>query len=177
LVQEDETTSAATMAKAMASPFDVSGAAHADGTTALRLEGLEGSVSYRSHALASLLAGDVGTFDWAAQRDAHAFTNLEGDVWRISVKPSDGPATAEALRRLGAETVVFDWAGGWLWANAPEGQNLRKALDTISGHATVIRNTFQRHGSFHPAGAAIETLSSGLRRQFDPRGILNPGRL
>ncbi|MBL1438115.1 MAG: FAD-binding protein, partial [Rhodobacteraceae bacterium] len=46
LVQEGETTSAATMAKALASPYDVSGAAHAGGVTALRVEGLEGSVSY-----------------------------------------------------------------------------------------------------------------------------------
>ncbi|NOR62841.1 MAG: FAD-binding protein [Rhodobacteraceae bacterium] len=177
LVQEDEATSAATMAKAMASPYDISGAAHTDGTTALRLEGLEGSVRYRSHVLANLLAGEVAAFDWVAQRDVQAFAGLKGDVWRISVKPSDGPALAEALRRLGAETINFDWAGGLIWANAPEGQDLRKALGTISGHATVIRNTFKKHRSFHPEGAAIEILSSGLRNQFDPRGILNPERL
>ncbi|HIP23353.1 MAG TPA: FAD-binding protein, partial [Rhodobacteraceae bacterium] len=132
LVQEDETTSAATMAKAMASPYDVSGAAHADGSTALRLEGLEGSVKYRSVALARLLSGEVAAFNWQALRDVQAFAGLDGDVWRVSVKPSDGPATAEALRTNGAEEIIFDWAGGLLWALSTKGANLHRALP--SGH-------------------------------------------
>lgn len=172
LVQEEETTSAQTMAKAMASPFDVSGAAHVGGTTALRLEGLDGSVRYRSEALASVLGGEVTTFNWGAQRDVHAFAGLKGDVWRISVKPSDGPFAAEALRRLGAEKVMFDWAGGLLWVLAPKGANLRPAVKT--GHATLIRG---EGTAFPPEPAPIAALSAALRQKFDPRGVLNPGRM
>ncbi len=172
LVAEAETTSAATMAKAMASPFDVSGSAHANGTTALRLEGLEGSVSYRSQALANLLGGEVATFDWVAQRDVHAFAGVEGDVWRISVKPSGGPLMAEALRRLGAEKVIFDWAGGLLWVLASKGSPLRPAIK--SGHATLIRGEGQ---TFPPEPAPIAALSAALRQKFDPRSLLNPGRM
>ncbi|MBL1437142.1 MAG: hypothetical protein COB08_013210 [Rhodobacteraceae bacterium] len=172
LVREDEATSAATMAKAMASPYDVSGAAHANGTTALRLEGLDGSVSYRSEVLASLLGGEVAAFNWAAQRDVQAFAGLEGDVWRISVKPSDGPSTAEALRSLGAEKVMFDWAGGLLWVLAPKGANLRPAVKT--GHATLIRG---EGTAFPPEPAPIAALAAALRQKFDPRGVLNPGRM
>ncbi len=172
LVREAQTTSAATMAKAMASPFDVSGAAHAGGVTALRLEGLDGAVRYRSTALARLLGGEIGPFDWAAQRDARAFAGQTGDVWRISVKPTDGPATAEALRRHGAEEVLFDWAGGLLWVLAAPGSDLRAGL--ASGHATLIRGESQ---AFHPEPTPIAALSTALRQKFDPRGLLNPGRM
>ena len=172
LVKEDEATSAATMAIAMASPYDVSGAAHADGITALRLEGLEGSVNYRSQALASLIGGEIAPFDWVAQRDVHAFAGVEGDVWRISVKPSGGPLMAEALRRLGAEKVIFDWAGGLLWVLASKGSPLRPAIK--SGHATLIRG---EGPAFPPEPAPIAAISAALRQKFDPRSLLNPGRM
>ncbi len=172
LVQEAEELSAATMAKAMASPFDISGAAHAGGITALRLEGLGGSVTYRSEALATLLGGEIGLFDWEAQRDARAFAGRAGDVWRVSVKPSDGPATAEALRRHGADAVIFDWAGGLLWVLAEAGSDLRAGL--ASGHATLIRGASQ---AFPPEPAPIAALSTALRQKFDPRGLLNPNRM
>jgi glycolate oxidase FAD binding subunit len=32
-------------------------------------------------------------------------------------------------------------------------------------------------GAFHPEAAPVAALSAGLRAQFDPRGILNPGRM
>ena len=172
LVREPESTSAATMAKALASPYDISAAAHAGGITALRLEGLSGSVKYRSAALANLLGGEIGLFDWAAQRDARAFAGREGDVWRVSVKPSDGPATAEALRHNGAEGPIFDWAGGLLWVLAEKGSNLRAGL--TSGHATLIRGQGQ---TFPPEPAPIAALEAALRQKFDPRGVLNPGRM
>jgi len=172
LVQEDESTAAATMAKAMASPFDVTGAGHAHGTTALRLEGLEGSVKYRSEALAGLLGGEVGEFDWPAHRDAEAFARREGDVWRISVQPSEGPAIAKALRETGASEIIFDWAGGLLWVLAPQGADIRSAIR--QGHATLIRGEGQ---AFHPEPAPIAALSAALRQKFDPEQILNPRRM
>lgn len=171
-VPEEEATMAATMAKAMASPYDISAAAHAGGVTALRLEGLEGSVAYRSQALAALLHGEVAPFDWAAHRDASGFAGRKGDVWRVSVKPSSGPAIAESLRRQGAEDVIFDWAGGLLWVLAHEGTDQRPAL--TQGHATLIRGEGQ---AFPPEPAPIAALSAALRQKFDPRGLLNPNRM
>ena len=173
LVKDDEASAAVTMAKALASPFDVTGAAHKHGVTALRLEGLEGSVKYRSEALASLLGGDIAPYDWRAQRDLLDFASQTGDVWRVSVKPSDGPATANALRKHGAEEIIFDWAGGLLWALAPAGANLRPAV--INGHATLIRGSGQP--AFAPEAAPLAALSKALRQKFDPRQILNPGRM
>lgn len=173
LVAQDEAGAAETMARALGSPYDISGAGHIAGTTALRLEGLAGSVAYRAEALAKLLGGTVGEFDWQALRDVVAFAGKPGDVWRFSVRPSDGPALAKALRGLGAEEVILDWAGGLLWALAPAGTDLRAGL--VSGHATVVRGSARP--VFQPESAAIAALSAGLRQRFDPRNILNTGRM
>jgi len=169
LVVEDEKTCAATMAQALGSPFDVSGAGHVNGITALRVAGLAGSVQYRAAALAKLLKGDIGEFDWQALRDVRAFAGQDGDVWRFSVKPSDGPVLAASLRRLAAVKIMFDWAGGLLWVLAPSGLDLRVAEYT--GHAMLVRG--DALPVFQPQPAAIAALAKGLRAKFDPKNILN----
>ena len=173
LVEEDESGAAATMARALGSPYDITGAAHVAGMTALRLEGLQGSVAYRSEALAKLLDGKVGGFDWQALRDVQDFANKSGDVWRFSVKPSLGPALGKALRNLGATDIMYDWAGGLVWALAEPGADLRMGLS--SGHGTVMRG--QALPVFQPEPAPISLLEKGLRAKFDPRNILNRGKM
>jgi glycolate oxidase FAD binding subunit len=65
-----------------------------------------------------------------------------------------------------------------IWASVPEGTDLRARLGAFAGHATLVRaseDTRARIAPFQPEAAPIAALSEGLRRQFDPRGILNPG--
>ncbi len=59
VVVPDATARAAVgrMARALGSPFDVSGAAHVAGETMLRVEGMAGSVAYRAEALRKLIGG------------------------------------------------------------------------------------------------------------------------
>lgn len=180
----DDTRAVAAMAAALGSPFEVTGAAHLpDGRTILRQEGFAASVAYRAGALAGHLAGfgtcarlDAGESAdlWAGVRDVATFHAAAGDVWRLSVKPSDAP---DIVTKAGGR-ALYDWGGGLIWLLMPEGCDLRALLGPINGHATLIRaNTATRAGiaSFHPAPATVTALAEGLRRRFDPRGILNPG--
>ncbi|WP_294612721.1 FAD-binding protein, partial [uncultured Roseovarius sp.] len=110
------------LGRALGSPYEVSGAAHLQGgndgapTTLLRLEGFENSVAYRAAELQSMLA-DLGqiTVDaspeeteatWAAIRDVAPYHDAMGDVWRISVKPTDAPGLVASLRGARA---FYDW--------------------------------------------------------------------
>ena len=168
----------AAMSMALGSPFDVSGAAHDPdlGVTMLRLEGFVDSVAYRATELSKLLAGfgDVRlneATNWVAVRDAVKFEGGNGDLWRISVKPSDGPRVGMALS--GAK-LLYDWGGGLVWAEVAEGTDVRGALTEIPGHCTLMRGV----GSgpvFEPVVGALAALTKRLREQFDPRGILNAG--
>lgn len=174
------------MATALGSPFEVTGAAHlpGEGRTLLRIEGFAESVAYRAGRLAGLLApfGTAAVEDdaarvaetWRGVRDVAAFAGRGGDVWRLSVTPSDGPGIAA---RTGGE-VIYDWGGGLVWALVPEGTDLRARLGAFAGHATLIRAseaTRARIAPFQPEPAPLARLSRGLREKFDPRGILNPG--
>jgi glycolate oxidase FAD binding subunit len=110
-------------------------------------------------------------------RDAEMFAGSDEDVWRISVKPSDAIDVAE---RLSGARLLLDWGGGLIWAGVAAGNDLRARLGGIKGHATLVRAAPETHahlGTFHPEPAALAAISEGLRRQFDPRGILNPGRM
>jgi glycolate oxidase FAD binding subunit len=174
------------MAAALGSPFEVSGAAHLPGRfTHLRLEGFASSVDYRAGRLAERLApfGAVSVERdrapvaalWAGIRDVAAFHGRPGDVWRVSVKPSDGPGIAA---RAGAQAVLYDWGGGLVWLLTEAGCDLRARLGDFAGHATLVRAseaTRRALPPFHPEPAPVAALSAGLRAQFDPRGILNPG--
>ncbi len=176
----------AAMAAALSSPFEVSGAAHhRAGDTLLRIEGFGASVAYRAGRIADLLApfGAVEVLEgrarteaiWADVRDVAPFVGEAGDVWRLSVKPSDAPALVARVAPRGA---LYDWGGGLVWLLVPEGTDLRAHLGAFSGHATLVRAAEDVRSwiaPFHPEAAPLAALSQALRARFDPRGVLNPG--
>jgi glycolate oxidase FAD binding subunit len=169
------------MSRALGTPYEVNGAARlVDGRVALRIEGFAQSVAYRLGELQRVLGGDWDILDkdasmalWQGIRDVTAFAGQAGDVWRLSVKPSDAPGVVAALDC----PVQLDWGGGLIWALATEGTDLRARLHA-PGHATLIRGAQATRAAlpvFHPEPAPVAALSAGLRAQFDPRGVLNPG--
>lgn len=176
------------LTKAMQSPFEVSGAARLPagaagdhGAAILRLEGFEGSVKYRAKALTEWLGYNDGTSRivtdpaenadlWTAVRDVTPFADREGDVWHLSIKPTD----FAALSKIDQEDKLVDWACGRVWAIVPPGTDMRQMMDGVSGHATLVRGTASRP-RFEPEADALAKLAQGLRQQFDPKGILNPG--
>ena len=175
----DAARAVSSMANALGSPFEVTGAAWTGGRTLLRIEGLEGSVAYRAERLAERLRGfgaaaverdaEANAATWAGVRDAAPFHGGTEDVWRVVVTPSDAPAAVEAL---GGEAMI-DWGGGLIWVAAPKGTDLRARL-TVPGFATLVRG---EGAVTHPRPAAVAALEDGLRAKFDPRGVLNPGTM
>lgn len=173
------------MAAAVGSPFEVSGAVW-DGTDVLlRIEGFQDSVAYRAGRLTGLLSpfGAVEVEEgraavdarWADLRDVAAFAGKPGDVWRLSVKPSDAPGI---VARLGAEAAQLDWAGGLIWALVAPGTDLRDRIGAFGGHATLMRAAPEVRAQiapFQPEPAPLAAIAAGLRAKFDPRGTLNPG--
>ncbi|MEY1556804.1 glycolate oxidase subunit GlcE [Yoonia sp. R2331] len=164
------------MSAALGSPFDVNGVAHDGQDTLFRLEGFSESVTYRTAELTKHLApfGTATPIDdsaarWRAIRDVDVLAGASGDIWRLSVKPTDAPGILEAIKPSAA---LLDWGGGLIWLAIPPGTDVRSAI--AQGHATLIRGT--THGpAFHPEPAPVAAITQGLRDRFDPRGILNPG--
>jgi glycolate oxidase FAD binding subunit len=172
----------ACMSAALGSPFEVTGAAHdaEAGVTRLRLEGFAQAVATRAERLARLLktwgAAEMaeGPDPWAAIRDVTDFAGRTGDVWRLSVRPSE---MARALALTGGSQRL-DWGGGRAWVLVPEGTDLRGRLAAFGTRAVLVRAAPETHralGTFPPEAPAVALLSARLRQRFDPRGLFNPG--
>jgi len=55
--------------------------------------------------------------------------------------------------------------------------SLRQAAHTLGGSATLFRGGDKSAGVFHPLAPALLEVHRRLKREFDPRGIFNPGRM
>lgn len=169
----------------------VAGAGRA--VTALRLEGIPVSIAYRRQKLEDLLrpfgtlallgAGDSRAF-WRAVRDAVPFAAAtERALWRISVAPTDGPKVAGSIVHSTGAEIFYDWAGGLVWAEMPTalaGEDAVRAAVAGSGHALLLRAEPATRASAHvfePLDPVLASLSRRLKESFDPKGILNPGRM
>ena len=193
-----EVASAAHLPQGMGARLAVEGLSLDGPATVIRLEGFAPSVDYRFAALARLMAplGPVTRIDaaqsralWRGIRDVHPFCGDTVPVWRVSVAPASGPAFVERLRELcGPEAspdAFYDWSGGLVWLAMPDGAphegEVRAGVEAVGGgHATLVRAdaaTRAHLAVFQPQPPALAALSRRLKAQFDPAGILNPGRM
>ena len=170
---------------ALGSPHDVSAAGFdpARGSL-LRIEGFAPSVAARTDALcADLRVTPVEVVDgpasrqlWHAHASAMALT-ASRVVWRISVPPADAPAVLERLRPL---RYLLDWGGGLIWAGFEtlDAAHVRGAFG--AGHATLIKAPVAERAAtavFQPQPKVAAAAAARLKAAFDPRGVLNPGRM
>ncbi|HEY8125219.1 MAG TPA: glycolate oxidase subunit GlcE [Methylocystis sp.] len=206
-VGADEAESLALLRRATATPCEPSalamlpaGAAplalDAD-AAAIRLEGPAISVTARRDDLVARLACEGVRFEtlderdsmalWRGLRDAAPVAASAGQVWRISVAPSEGFTVVERIRRAGAPVLAhfYDWAGGLIWLRvetAPDAHAaaVRGAVDASGGHATLIRASAETRAIvdvFHAQPAALAALTRRVKASFDPAHILERGRM
>jgi glycolate oxidase FAD binding subunit len=166
--------------------------------TLLRLEGIAASVRHRAASLTALVTpfGSADIIDdeasaavWSSIRDVSPFAAGgplgAWPVWRIVCPPASGGALGQALARESGGDVIYDWGGGLIWAALPpkpdaQAALLRRRVEAAGGHATLLRASeeVRRHiDVFHPQAAEVAALGERVRASFDPRNILNRGRM
>jgi glycolate oxidase FAD binding subunit len=166
--------------------------------TLLRLEGISASVAHRGAALGKALA-PFGTAEvvedaasaviWVSVRDIKPFaadgTLGAWPVWRIVCPPASGGVLGERLARDTGGDVIYDWGGGLIWAALPPRPDAQAALvrarvDAVGGHATLLRASEEVRRNvdvFHPQPSGLTALGERVRHGFDPKNILNRGRM
>ncbi|WP_194791590.1 glycolate oxidase subunit GlcE [Pseudomonas sp. UFMG81] len=147
-------------------PLPISAACHDGEALHLRLEGGEGSV----RSARERLGGDtVDSRFWSDLREQRlGFFDDPAPLWRLSL-----PTASAALELPGRQLI--DWGGAqrWLKSNAPA-QVIREQVANVGGHATAYA---PGDDSSAPLPAALLRYHQALKRQLDPQGIFNPGRL
>ena len=162
--------------------------------TAVRLEGHGPSVEHRTDSLRQLLGNfgqieelhshNSGTFWLEVANVASLLPDPAAVIWKISVTPSIGANVLRVVRANGGEGY-YDWAGGLIWlaiGNRNDGgaEIIRSTFGKNEGHATLMRGPAElrkRVDVFQPVAPNLAALSMRIKNSFDPRGVLNPGRM
>jgi glycolate oxidase FAD binding subunit len=169
-----------------------------EAVTLLRLEGITTSAAHRAAALASVLSpfgvaeiveDSASAAIWISIRDVEPFA-AKGElgtwtVWRIVCPPASGGALGERLSRDTGGDVIYDWGGGLIWAALPPKTDghaalVRPLVEAVGGHAVLLRASDEVRRSvdvFHPPKSGVAALGERVRRSFDPKSILNRGRM
>jgi len=170
---------------ALRSPHDVSAAAvDPERGSLLRLEGFAASVEARTRALCdeldfspdAVLEGQASRDCWRSIASGAPLATSPV-VWRISVPPADA---LRALDRLEPSRYLVDWGGGLILAAYEDVDATRVRGALGAGHATLVKAPAAARAAtpvFEPQPPALASIVARLRAAFDPRGILNPGRM
>ena len=149
-------------------PLPISAACHDGEHLHLRLEGGEGSVAAAHDRLGGELLDSAYWADLNEQR--LAFFDEDQPLWRLSV-PNNTPRLSLPGRQL------IDWGGAQRWLKSDaQARFIRQVVEEAGGHVTCYS-----HGltdtPFQPLPDALMRYHQNLKRQLDPQGIFNPGRL
>ncbi len=204
----DAVAGVAALSASLGSPYSVSAAAWLPAEAASRVPALAGfsgsvalariedfaaSVIYRTAKLrddlnfagSALLDDATSRAVWRAVRDLVPLrANVADAVWRVSVRPSAGPAVLQAMSDAFGVEGFLDWGGGLVWLAGPATSAAHAAVQTA---AKAAGGTWMLMRAPEPLRVAVdvippeaESLARITRRvkaALDPRSILNPGRM
>jgi glycolate oxidase FAD binding subunit len=194
-----DVSGAAHLPPATAARFPIGAAVAAGGAlTLFRLEGVAPSVAHRKVELQKVLQphGDAAAIDdivsrrlWPAIRDVTAFAAVrdaaeQSLLWRISLPASRGHELAARIAAAIAAEILYDWAGGLLWVAVPPSEEaarvVRAAVAALGAHAMLFRGPADLRAKldvFEPQEPSLAALTKRVKEGFDPKRVLNPGRM
>jgi glycolate oxidase FAD binding subunit len=154
-------------------PLPISASFWYDGRLWLRLSGAEAAVAAACRKLGGRAVADAAA-SWLAVREQTHAAYAAPTLWRLALPSTAPPLALDGLRAI-------EWGGGLRWyASAAETAVVRAAAAAAGGHAVLYRAAESqrcRDGAFAALPPALLALHRRLKKAFDPRGILNPGRL
>jgi len=148
-------------------PLPLSAAAHHDNTLYVRLSGAAAGVNAAQKKLGGELL-EKGAAFWQELREHQLlFFTGETPLWRLSVPP------AAAHLNLPGKWLL-DWGGAQRWLRTTTNESdIRRVVETASGHATPFRNA-ARPDPLSLSMPAASRLAHDLQLAFDPSAIFRP---
>ncbi|MDP1928760.1 MAG: glycolate oxidase subunit GlcE [Thiobacillus sp.] len=172
----DEASAIEKMNQWAGQPLPLSATSWHAGLLTVRLSGAVSAVHAAQVKLGGETLKDAAAF-WQRLRDQstpffelHPATSNQS-LWRLAVKPTTPP-----LKLGDAQWIEWGGAVRWLVSDLPAAA-LFAAANSCGGHATLFRGHAPASGVFSPLTPALHALHRNLKQRFDPRGILNRGRL
>lgn len=167
----DATSAVSTMNTWAGQPLPVSGSCYDGEVLRVRLSGSESGVRSAQEKIGGEQVQEGHAYWRDLREQTLPFFRSSVPIWRIPV-----PATARAPNN--DEPWLLDWGGAQRWlASERDARAIREEAATAGGHAVLFRGGDRSSEVFHPLAPTLETIHRRLKEAFDPKGILNPGRL
>ena len=161
--------------------------------SAIRIEGPKESIDHRIKNLCKelelnvdetlVLENEQSKILWERTRTLEVFSKIKSNLLRIVVPSSE---TFEAIKQLRPyEPKYFiDWGGSLIWLqldkiNTKILNDIRKIVNKINGYLTVIKieEDLKASVDIFSVDPIKYKISEKLKKSFDPKRILNPGKM
>jgi glycolate oxidase FAD binding subunit len=146
------------------------------------IEGTEAGIAAQESRVHEIAGGTLvseGSGElWAARQELWP---AEGAVLKLSMPPAEIARTAESMERLGpgawSAVIQATGLGHVRWNGSRDGiLALRDQLERGDGSLVVLRQPWGEPVEAWGSPGDALSLMRALKQQFDPNGILNPGR-
>ena len=152
-------------------PLPVSAACHINHQTYLRLTGTRQGVQAAHAKIGGEVLADGKEFWESVCEQTHVFFDGDIPLWRLSVA-----GVSPSFKQFGEQFV--DWGGALRWVRSEANKkNLFDVAKAHGGHATLFRHGSRSGDVFQQLSPAMKHVHQNLKHKFDPKGILNPGRM
>ena len=172
--------------------FKLNDLKHEGSITAIRIEGSKNSIDQRIVNLikelqivninTSILEIHQSEIFWNKVKILEFFSNSKNNIIRIVIPPSE---SVNLIYQFSNRFKYYlDWGGALMWLEAFElseemFESIRRKVVKTGGYVTMIKNS-----DYLPYVEDVFTinrerfnLSQNIKKSFDPKGILNPGKM
>ena len=172
--------------------FKLNDLKHEGSITAIRIEGSKNSINQRIENLikelqivninTSILEVYQSEIFWNKVKTLEYFFNSKNSMIRIVIPPSE---SVNLINQFSNRFKYYlDWGGALMWLEAFElseemFESIRRKVVKAGGYVTMIKNS-----KYLPYVEDVFTinrerfnLSQNIKKSFDPKGILNPGKM
>lgn len=172
LVQEWDAADAITEMNRWAGRSTPLSASYYDGDRLyLRLSGTETAVSAAARHIGGEPLAEAALFWENLREQRHPYFGGAAALWRVSLPPATPPLALPGKR-------LVEWGGAQRWLRGDLDEvAVRGTAHEAGGHAALFRGGDRHAERFQPLPPALQAMHRRLKEAFDPRGILNPGRL
>ena len=172
--------------------FKLNDLKHKGSFVAIRIEGSKNSIDQRIESLinelkiqnfkTSILESYQSEIFWNKIKSLEFFHTTKNNIVRIVVPPSE---TANLIYQLSNKFKYYlDWGGALIWMEAFElseemFESIRRKVVKLGGYMTMIKSS-----DYLPYVEEVFTInrdrfniSQNIKKSFDPKRILNPGKM
>ena len=154
-------------------PLPISASSFHDSMLHIRFSGAEKAVNAAINTIGGESRENAEHYWHQLKEQQLDFFSTEKPLWRLSLASDTRPFATD----IDEKNWLYEWGGAlrWLKSDTPV-EAIQSAAAEIDGHATLFRH-LGKEALFQPLTPGLLRIHKNLKQAFDPKNILNPGRL